>query len=76
MLTIRILLAPCNIHNLEYKPIDFFLDCPQAELDINIWMELPIGFVIDEVAYGNIRLYVLKSNKSLYGLETKLFELA
>ena len=31
-------------------------------------MELLIFFVIDEVAYGSSRLYVLKLNKRIYGL--------
>ena len=32
-------------------------------------MELPIGFVIDEAAYGEIRSYFIKLNNNLYGLK-------
>jgi hypothetical protein len=42
MLTVRLLLALCNIHGLESKSIDFFLAFPQADLDVDIWMELPV----------------------------------
>ena len=52
MLTVRLLLDLCNIHKLESKSIDFVLAFPQADLDVDIWMELPIGFVIDAAAYG------------------------
>ena len=69
MLTVRLLLALCNIHKLESNSIDFVLAFPQADLDVEIWMELPIGFVIDEAAYGECRSYVLKLNKNLYGLK-------
>ena len=46
MLTIRLLLVLCNIHNLEFKSIDFVLDFPQADLYIDICMDLPIGFLL------------------------------
>ena len=69
MLTVRLLLAMCNIHKLESKSIDFVLAFPQADLDVDIWTELPIGFVIDEESYGESRSYVLKLNKNLYGLK-------
>ena len=69
MLTVRLLLALCNIHKLESKSIDFFLAFTQADLDVEIWMELPIGFVIDEAAYGESHSYVLKTNQNLYGLK-------
>ena len=69
MLTVYLLLALCNIHNLESKSIDFVLDFPQADLDVDIWMELPIGFFIDEAAYGKSRSYFLKLNNNLYGLK-------
>ena len=40
MLIVRLLLALCNIHGLESKSIDFILAFPQADLDVDIWMEL------------------------------------
>ena len=52
MLTVRLLMDLCNIHTLESKSVDFVLAFPQADLDVDICMELSIGFVIDEAAYG------------------------
>ena len=66
MLTVRLLLALSNIHKLESNYIDFVLAFPQADLNVYIWMELPIGFVINEAAYGESRSYVLNLNKNLY----------
>ena len=40
MLTVRLLLVLCNIHGLESKSIDVILALPQADLDVDIWMEL------------------------------------
>ena len=69
MLTVLLLLDLCNIQNIESKSIDSVLDFPQPDLDVYIWMELPIGFVVDEVAHGENHSYVLKSNKSIYGIK-------
>ncbi len=49
------------------KAIDFVLAFPQAELDVDIWMYLPIGFQVD--TENESKRYILKLNKSLYGLE-------
>jgi hypothetical protein len=54
MLTVRLLLALCNIHGLESKSIDFILAFPQADLDVDIWMEhnsfeLSQPFLIDRI---------------------------
>jgi hypothetical protein len=46
MLTVHLLLGLCNIHGWESKSIDFVLAFPQANLDKDIWMELPMGIVI------------------------------
>ena len=69
MLTVRLLLALCNIHKLESKSIDFVFAFIQADFDVGIWMELQISFVIDEAAYGESRYHVLKLNTNLYGLK-------
>ena len=69
ILTVWLLLGLCNIRNLASKSIYFLLAFPQADLDVDIWMELPIGFVIDEVSHSDSRSYVLKLNKSLYGIK-------
>ncbi len=68
MLSVRLLLAIAHIHGLETKSIDFVLAFPQAEIDIDIWMEIPDGME----PFGdptNRKAYVLKLNKSLYGLK-------
>ena len=69
MITVRLLISLCNIHKLEFKSTDLVLDFPQDELEMDIWMELPIGFMINEVEYGHSRSYVIKLNKILYGLK-------
>ena len=66
--TVRLLLALCNIHGLESKSIDFVLAFPQADLDVDIWMELPQGFDIIGDPRGR-RPYVAKLCKNLYELK-------
>jgi hypothetical protein len=63
-LSVRTLMALSIIHDLETRSIDFVLAFPQAELDVDIYMELPYGFDID----GSKR-HILKLNKNLYGLK-------
>ena len=67
MLSVRLILAISHIHVLNLTSIDFVLAFPQADIDIDIWMELPEGMIPvgDE---SNHRLYILKLNKILYGL--------
>jgi len=68
MLSVKLLLIIAKIHGLDSKSIDFVLAFPQADLDVDIWMELPLGFEpLDDP--GNDRKYVLKLNKNLYGLK-------
>ncbi len=56
-----------KIHGLSSKSIDFLLAFPQADLEILVFMDLPIGF--DTPDNEERRFYVLKLNKSLYGLK-------
>jgi hypothetical protein len=72
MLSVRIILAIAHIHNLDSKSIDFVLAFPQAELDVDIWMELPRGMAPDHDE-DNKHLYVLKLKKNLYGLKQASF---
>mmetsp|Transcript_14797 Transcript_14797/g.21891 ORF Transcript_14797/g.21891 Transcript_14797/m.21891 type:complete len:426 (-) Transcript_14797:484-1761(-) len=65
-ITVRTLLAIASIHNLPSKCIDFVLAFSQAKLDIDIFMELPIGIDSHE---GNSKEYVLSLNQSIYGLK-------
>ena len=62
-ISIRLLLILTVIHKLEIKSIDFVLAFPQAELKLNVFMELPYRFNI-----GRKRQYVLQLKQNLYGL--------
>ena len=63
------LLIVAKIHKLESKSIDFVLAFPQADLDVPVYMELPAGVTPLEVEDTNRKQYVLRLNKSLYGLK-------
>ncbi len=65
--SICLILAIAKIHGLSSKSIHFVLAFPQAYLEIPVFMELPIGF--DTPDNEERRFYVLKLNKSLYGLK-------
>jgi hypothetical protein len=65
--SVRLILAIAKIHGLSSKSIDFVLAFPQADLEIPVYMELPIGFDVPNNDDRNY--YVLKLNKSLYGLK-------
>jgi hypothetical protein len=67
MVTVCLILLLAQIYKLESKAIDFVLAFPQAELDVNIWMYLLIGFQVDTV--NESKCYILKLNKSPYGLK-------
>jgi hypothetical protein len=58
-----------KIHDLKSKSNNFVLAFPQADLDAPVYMELPAGVNPINVSDGNRRRYVLKLNKSLYGLK-------
>ena len=65
-ISIRVLLILSLIFDLKTRSLDFVLAFPQAKLDVDIFMELPVGF---EPAEGNLKMFVLKLEKNLYGLE-------
>ncbi len=56
-----------NLNLLPSKSIDFVLAFPQADLEVLVYTELPLGF--DAPQNGSQKLYVLQLNKSLYGLK-------
>ena len=56
-----------KIHGLPSKSIDFVLAFPQADLEVPVYMELPLGF--DAPDNENRKFYILRLNKSLYGLK-------
>ena len=47
MITVRLILAILKLHNLDSKAINFVLAFPQADLEEDIWMQLPIVFQVD-----------------------------
>ena len=70
MLTVRLILTIAKLHKLDSKAIDFVLAFLQADLEEDIWMQLPICFQVDgQTEADSDRQYVLKLNKNLYGLK-------
>ena len=65
--SVCVLLAVGKIHNLPSKSIDLFLASPQADLQVPVYMELPMVF---ECNYNSIqKKYALCLKVSLYGLK-------
>ena len=63
MLSVRLISAITKIHKLESKAIDSVLAFTQANLKEDIWMNLPIGFQVDDqIEADSGRHYVLKLN--------------
>ena len=56
-----------KIYGLSSKSIDFVLAFPQADLEVPVFIELPLGF--DAPDSQTRKHYVLRINKSLYGLK-------
>ena len=46
-LSVRIMLTLTVLEKLHSRSVDFVLAYPQAELDIDIYMELPPGIIVD-----------------------------
>ncbi len=67
--SVRLLLIVAKIHGLESKSIDFVLAFLQADLDVPVYMEHPAWVNPIVISDKNQRCYVLKLNKSLYGLK-------
>jgi hypothetical protein len=67
--SVHLLLIVAKIHGLESKIIDFVLEFPQADLNVPVYMELPAGVNPVGISDENPCHYVLKLNKSLYGLK-------
>jgi hypothetical protein len=67
--SVCLLLVIAKIHGLQSKSIDFVLAFPQVDLDVPVYMELPAGVNPVDVSDEHRRRYVLKPNKSLYGLK-------
>ena len=72
MINIKLLLVIAKIHGHKSKSINFVLALPQADLNVDVWMELPIGFqpIKDP---SSPQHYILKLRKNLYGLKQASF---
>ncbi len=69
-MSVRFLLTVAKIHGLDTKAIDFVLAFPQATLDVPVFMEIPAGMMLHGFPIENqSRIYVLRLNKSRYGLK-------
>ena len=64
-ISVRTLMIFSILHDLETRSIDFTLAFPQADLDMDLFMELPAIFGLG----SDSRKYVIKLNKSMYGLK-------
>ena len=64
-ISVRLLLTICHLHKLESESIDFVLAFPQADLDVDIYMEILQGIYV----YGAQKRQVLKLLKNLYDLK-------
>ena len=64
-MSVRITMALAAIENLHTISIDFVIAYPQADLDVDIYMELPQGINVGPES-GR---YVLRLEKNLYGLK-------
>jgi hypothetical protein len=67
--SVQLILAIAKIHGLSSKSIDFVLAFPQADLKIPVYMELLISFDPPDPEGEYCKSYVLRLNKSLYGLK-------
>ena len=72
-LTVRLILAISKIQNIYSKAIDFVLAFPKADLEEDIWMQLPIDFQIDiQNEADSNSYYILKLNKIIWSETRKL----
>lgn len=67
----QLLLIVVKIRKLDWKSIDFVLAFPQADLDVPVYMELLAGILPTDDVDLNWRKYVLRLNKSMYGLKQR-----
>jgi hypothetical protein len=62
--SIRLLLVLSILNNWHTRQVDFVLAYTQADIEFDIYMELPMGI---ETKYGKGETHVLKLLKNLYG---------
>jgi hypothetical protein len=63
-ISLRTLLTLSLLNNWHTRQINFILAYPQAPIEFDMYMELPIGV---EMRDGNQKMHVLKLLKNLYG---------
>ncbi len=69
-MSVGFLVTVAKIHGIDTKTIDFVLVFSQAQLDTDVFMEIPAGVQLHGYPFENQScVYVLKPNKSLYGLK-------
>ena len=66
-MSVRLMLIFSEIHKLHTRSIDFTLAFPQADVKVDIYMDLPLGCNPSDGSDKN--KYVLKLVKNLYGLK-------
>ena len=62
--SIRLLLVLSVLNNWYMQQVDFVLAYPQADIEFDMYMELPKGI---ETKYGNGKTHILKLLKNLCG---------
>ena len=65
--TVRLLLLLSQLHGMHTRQVDYVQAFPQADLDDDVYMDLPAEH--DQVPGGDNRKYCLKLHKNLYGLK-------
>ncbi len=63
----RMMLVLTSAEKVHSQSIDLTLTYPQADLDVNIYLELPMGFQLE--GGFDKKEFVLKLKKNLYGLK-------
>lgn len=61
--TIWLFLNLMILNNWQSRQVDFVLAFPQADVECNLYMEIPVSFKLDQ----DPKLYVLKLKRNLYG---------
>ena len=74
ILNVRLILEISKTHSLDSRSIYFVLAFPQADLEEDIWVQLPIGFQIDgQSEADSYNQYVLKLDKNIYVVNQGIF---
>eukprot|EP00957_Ditylum_brightwellii_P143510 10932990-Ditylum_brightwellii.AAC.1 len=60
---VRLLLVLSLLHNWQTRQVDFVTAYPQAPIECDLWMCLPLGI---ETRHGNSKTHMLMLEKNLY----------